>query len=315
MEQLEITEDFFEKTGAIITTNLIAVLGYFDGIHHGHEQLVKKAQELKLSRKEKIAAIVFEFPNDIQRMKKHQFRLMTLEDKKTYFEDAGFDYFIVVELTTEIMKQTPEFFIKKLANRIALTAVVVGFDYRFGSGGSGDVELLEKLGVIHGFQTYIIPEQMDANLEKNSSSIIREAIENGEIEKANRQLVKQYFLRGIVVPGMQKGRLLGFPTANIADAGNYIMPQNGVYIVEIILGEKKHHGICNIGFAPTIKLDNIKVVETNIFDFNEDIYGKEIIVIFLKRLRSEMKFSGIDQLKSQISTDVATAKDFFEKSL
>lgn len=314
MEQIDITIETFGEFPHPILEPVVLTAGYFDGIHQGHQQLLSATKKQAAKKAIKTAVLTFEFPQElkVEKQKKHRNRIMMLNDKQQLLEKQKFDYFIVIHLTEDFMTMGPVEFIESLLKIINIDTFVVGFDYRFGFQGKGDTTLLHEMGEIHHFSTIFIDAVTVQSGEKVSSSTIREAIENGKVDTANKLLNTPYAIKGVVMHGEQKGRLLGFPTANITDTGEYIVPKVGIYIVTIFVKGKEYEGVCNIGYAPTIKNEKNVVVETNIFDFDEDIYGEEITVKFRKKIRDELKFDGIDALKEQITLDVEKAKRYFE---
>jgi len=193
--------------------------------------------------------------------------------------------------------------------------LIVGHDFSFGANRSGSFELLKKYSQDWNFDlTYVPPFQREG--QTVSSSLVREKVKNGEMESANQLLGREFYLKGIVIKGAQRGRTIGFPTVNIAPHVG-VVPHSGVYATQILIEGKTLPSVTNIGFNPTFQDDrkiqeiNVKI-ETHILNFKNDLYGQKISILFHKRLREEKKFASIDQLKSQISKDVESAREFFK---
>ena len=209
------------------------------------------------------------------------------------------------------MKLSPEAFIENLVHEFNIKGIVFGFNYRFGYKNKGDLELLKTLSKKFDFELYI-KEAYTIENEIVSSTRIRELISLGEIKKANEMLGREYVLRGEVVGGRRLGRTIGFPTANLKPLTNILIPKIGVYYTNVEVEGKIYKGITSVGNNPKVNGKNI-TIETNILDFNKDIYNNNIKVYFLDRIRDEKKFSSLDELKIQLEKDKKFAKNQSEK--
>jgi riboflavin kinase/FMN adenylyltransferase len=280
---------------------LSLALGYFDGLHLGHINLIKKT--LEVAKKQQLASAMITFePNPLitlNKIKEEQV-LTTIDDRLEILETLGVDYIIVLKFTKEVAGLLPEQFINQLIKPMNVKALVCGFDYYFGKNNQGDSTTLLNLSQ-GDYQVYVIDKVINVQ-EKISSSRIIALLQYGNVEKANELLNRNYSIKGQVITGKQIGRQLGFPTANI-DYYPYVLPKRGVYGVKVIINNKIYIGMCNIGINPTIGELNKKSMEVNIFDFNEDIYHKTIKVYFYFFVRDEMKFSSKEELIQQLSQD------------
>ena len=205
---------------------------------------------------------------------------------------------------------TPEQFVKEvLVDRLGVKGIIVGYDFKFGKGGAGNVELLEKLSKEYDFYFEVI-EAITMDGEKIGSNMIRKLIMNGDVERAAKLLGRVHMIEGIVVRGENRGKPMGFPTINLETIFE-LVPKNGVYMTEVEVDDIRMPSVTNIGFNPTFGGKKF-LVETHILDFKGDLYDREVIIHFHKRVRDEMKFSGIDELKARIAADVAAARLYFQ---
>jgi riboflavin kinase / FMN adenylyltransferase len=293
----------------------VVTIGKYDGLHLGHRRvlmrLLDKARELNLP------AIVITFepmPYEYLRRESMPTRLMGIGQKIFTLQSLGFEKIICLRFNQALANLSAEDFIKKiLVDALKIKYVIVGKDFAFGCRRQGDSALLEKLGANYGFATEIIPALEVAGVNV-SSSTIRNTLEKGDLLLAKEFLGQYYTLMGRVAYGLKYGHDIGFPTANIF-LQNKVAPLSGVYVVRVRgLDRKFYNGIANVGFRPTLALDQ-KLLEVHIFDFKENIYGKRIFVDFLHKLRDEKKFSNFVFLKQQIARDVIAAKQFLSSEL
>ncbi len=296
-------EDIEEKF-----TNACVTIGNFDGVHRGHQLLFNCVVQKARQAAGMSVAITFD-PHPLQILRSGGIKLIsTIEQKIELVEMAGIDVLIIVPFNKEFASTTANHFVEQvLVGKIGVNELVVGYDYAFGKGRTGDITFLKKQGEVHGFPVNVV----DAYYEEEklvSSTIIRKMISNGDLEDARRLLGRHYQMRGVVQVGKQRGGAeIGFPTANLQLDPEDLVPKHGVYVSQVICGGKCYGGVLNIGLNPTFG-ENKLLAETHIFDFNEDIYGKPIKINLLKYLRGEEKFSGIKELASQIGKDVVEAK-------
>jgi len=294
--------------------NAVVTIGNFDGVHIGHQSLfhevVLKATELQGTS----VAMTFD-PHPLRVLtKRRNPRLITLnEQKKELIAATDLDVLIIVPFTREFAAiEARDFVSDLLVKRIGMKAVIVGKDYSFGKNREGDINLLQALGRELGFEV-VLADWIKASLRNEgriSSTRIRKLVAAGDIEKAQKLLGRHYQIRGTVVQGRNRGgKLLGFPTANIA-LQDELCPKTGIYAVTVDWEGRLYQGVANIGYSPTFD-DHIFTVEVHILDFHENLYGQKIKINFLKRIRDEIKFNGIEALSSQIRNDIAVARNLF----
>ncbi|SDY84690.1 riboflavin kinase / FMN adenylyltransferase [Proteiniborus ethanoligenes] len=284
--------------------NTAVALGNFDGLHLGHQYLI---EEMKKSAREKnLTTSVFTFNNDtLVKFKTNKSNnILTSNDQKiSLLEDMGVEILYIVDFTESLMHMTPYEFVKNIiVEELRAKLVVIGFDYRFGYKAQGDGEFLKKAGEEFGFEVHIIqPITKDNNII--SSSYIRELINEGLIREANTLLGRPFTISGTVIKGKGRGKGLGFATANLKLSTDYQIPRLGVYKTHTHVNGKKYLSVTNVGNNPTFN-DAGFSFETHIIDFNEDIYGKKIEVLFDDFIRDEIKFSNKDELINQVMDDI-----------
>lgn len=286
-------------------------LGNFDGIHLGHQKLINTV--LEYSKRDNLKSVVFSFyPHPVSVFKKdEEFHTILSSDEKEYIlNKMGIDIFIKYPFTKEFANYNAEDFINILFNKIKCKVLVVGENYCFGKNKSGTYETLKHFGDKHGVLVIKIPNVKD-NSTRVSSTRIRESIKNKNFEETNRLLNKPYFIMGKISEGKKIGRTIGFPTINIVTPKEKLLPPDGVYLTKTMYEGKILNSITNIGKNPTVN-GLIRTVETYIFNFNKDIYGKEVRVCFYKNLRGIVKFNNVEELKNQISYDKSQAEKIFE---
>ena len=301
-------KDFVTGKTKQILEPLSLTMGYFDGLHRGHQALFDKTLELAREKQSKSAVLTFtSAPKVATRI--DQTHLLTPAETETKLTDAGFDYYIIVEFGADLMQMTPEQYLQQLTTLFDVQTITVGTDFRFGTKRSGTIDTLATYVPTFAYELHALKlVAVEGEGSKISSSEIRNLITNGEITKANDLLGYPFSVSGIVITGEQKGRKIGFPTANMLIPQDKVIPANGVYVVEVIVNGKTYGGMTNIGLAPTLKQITEQVIETNIFDFDQDIYGETITVRFYERIRPEKKFAGIHLLIEQLEKDVAFSK-------
>ena len=280
-------------------------IGIFDGVHRGHQALIEEAQAD--AKKSGGTAVVMTFePHPMMFFQRGEppLRLSNPPHKELLLERQGVTHLAVLPFEAGRAGQTAEEFVSDLrAACRPLGGIVVGADWKFGKGRTGDVALLQKLG---GFEVDGIPA-VTIDGEVISSTAIRLAVNSGDLAFAEKALGRPYAVFGQVVRGSGKGHQIGFPTANIDTAG-YQLPPDGVYAVRVIIGEKSFDGIANLGFRPTVSQGHQRVLEVHLFDFDGDLYGIDVEVEFLRFLRGEKKFASVDELRDQIARDIAAVR-------
>lgn len=299
-----------ECTDFYIEEPTVVSLGKFDGIHRGHELLMECVKEQK---KQGLKTVVFTFdiPPKRQVSGEEGLVLTTNTEKMQLFEKLGIDYLIECPFTPKIMHMEPEDFIEMLVKKLHMKCLVAGKDFRFGHNRRGDYRfLLEKAGV-YGYEPKIVDKMQDKGRDI-SSTYIREELSQGNIEKANELLGYPYFIQGEVVHGRKLGSSALYPTINQIPRPEKMLPPFGVYVTRTMVGGQAFGGITNLGIKPTVGEENPVGVETHLFHFQGDIYGKTVKVEFLKPVRREMRFDSIGELKVQIQKDIETAKRYYE---
>ncbi len=291
--------------------NPVVTIGTFDGVHLGHQKVI--AQLNKLAEKYNGESVIFTFyphPRLVTSPSETNLRLLTtLNEKQALFEKYGIKHLVVYPFSREFAQLSYSNFVEKiLVEKMKTRCLVVGYDHRFGKDREGGFEYLKNCAKRFNFEV----EKLDvfAVKEENvSSTKIREALQNGDIKKANRFLGYNFTLHGTVIEGNQLGRKIGFPTANISSSDKHkIIPGYGVYAVNVFVNGRKFYGMLNIGTRPTFNsnADN-RSIEVNIFDFAEDIYNHEIQLVFIAKIRNEQKFNGVEELIEQLGKDKITA--------
>ena len=301
MEMIRRLEDLKTGVPSVVT------IGVFDGVHLGHQAIMKIVKSASEKRNARSAVFTFDRnPEELINPGREVPYITTLHQKLKLIEEQGIDLAIVIPLESSILSMPAEQFVTDiLHDKLSAIQIVIGESFAFGSRRAGDITLLQKMGHELGFEAVAVPPVSVGNMIV-SSTAIRGFIVSGRIEKANEMLGHPFALEGTVVAGEGIGRSLGFPTANIQPADKQIVPANGVYAVSLILDGVKRIGVANIGNRPTVGGENT-VVEVHIVDFSEDIYGMELEIDFHHRLRNELQFSDIEALKKQIARDIERA--------
>ncbi len=290
----------------------VMTIGNFDGVHLGHQIIFRRVAEI--ARENSGTGIVFTFephPLKIIAPDKVPPLLNTFRKKMELIEQCGIDQVICADFNQTFADQHPRDFAENtLVGRIGVKEIVVGYDYAFGRGREGTVTYLKKMGEEFHFKVHTI-DPVEFNGQRVSSSFVRELIEEGEVVRAHDFLGRYYSIQGPVVHGYKTGRGIGFPTANI-DTRKVQIPGTGVYAVYVISEKQVYSGVVNIGFNPTFKRDTLSV-EVHIFDFKETIYGEEIEIAFIERIRREIQFESGEDLVAQIEKDIVTAKNILSR--
>ena len=305
LKNLSLFNERFEKEKLVVT------IGNFDGLHLGHKKIILKMKDVALSSNSKTMVIFtephakefFSFNKDIT---EQPTRISPWRDKFKRLEDESVDYAFFLKFNISLQTMVPEVFIKEVLDSLNISHLLIGDDFRFGQDRKGDYTLLQKWSDSKGIKLSKLPT---FSIEKRrvSSSWIRETLSKGDFEMTKDLLGRPYSFEGKVVPGNRLGRTIGFPTANIWLPKNNL-PIKGVFSVKIRLDMSELKGIANIGIRPTVG-GTSPVLEVNIFDFKKDIYGKRLKVQFVKKIRDEKKFDGLEELKTQIAKDVKTAQE------
>ncbi|MEW6352078.1 MAG: bifunctional riboflavin kinase/FAD synthetase [Thermodesulfobacteriota bacterium] len=277
-------------------------LGNFDGVHLGHQAILRKT--VRTAHEKGRDAVVYTFdphPRVVLNAAPEVPAITTAREKAEILEHLGIDVLILAEFSLEFAAQTPQEFVQNiLKEELGAEHILIGENYRFGSKRSGNAETLKEMGHDMGFKVHVIPPVIVRD-KRVSSSRIREHLLKGEIREANELLGREFTVEGRVIHGHHRGKKLGFPTANIKP-DQKLHPPQGVYAVYCRIGVEMLPGVMNIGHNPTF--GNRKVsYEAHVLDFAKDLYGQTLKIYLVERLRSEMKFDGVDQLKEQIRRD------------
>lgn len=310
----------------------VLTIGTFDGVHLGHWQILEQLkQEAARIGGETVIITFHPHPRKVVATQQPGIHLLnTIEERMELLDKCGIDHLVIVPFTATFSQQSPEAYIENfLIEKFHPHTVIIGYDHRFGQGRTGNYKLLESYCDRFSFVLKEIPAHV---IDENtvSSTRIRQAILDGHVEQANTLLGYDFFFEGTVVDGNKLGRVLGYPTANIlVQHEEKLVPGNGIYVVEAEVRSQKLEvgntglisdlrpqtsdllrGMMSIGIRPTIA-DNRRTIEVNLFDFNEDIYGKTLRVWVKKYLRAEEKFNGLDALKAQLAKDKLDSLDYF----
>lgn len=293
--------------------NAVITIGTFDGVHLGHQQIIKLLKEEAAKTGGETIIITFHpHPRKVVKSGKSEVKVInTLAEKVELLDRHQVDHLVVVSFNEVFADQTAEEYIENfLVKKFNPHTIIIGYDHKFGRNRSGDYHLLEKMAPVFNYKVREIPERV-LNEITISSTKIREALLKSDLDTANGFLGYKYFFEGKVVVGNKLGRTIGYPTANLQiEDEEKLVPGNGVYAVQLTVGTDKavYKGMMNIGIRPTV--DGAKrTIEVNIFDFDKDIYGENVRVYLHNYLRGEVKFSGLDQLKEQLAKDKVAAQE------
>lgn len=286
---------------------IILTIGNFDGLHEGHRAVLNRVKELEKAENGQSVVMTFSnHPSEILRPDKAAPLLCTLPHKVKLLEHAGVDTLLLLPFTKALSEQTAEEFLTYVRHFCPFSYLILGHDATLGKDRQGVRSKIQEFAKRYFFKVEYIDEYCYQGILVSSSKI-RELIEKGDLNIAEKLLGKKYSILGTVSKGMSLGKEMGFPTANISVRG-LCLPPFGVYAVKTILKGKELDGVANLGLAPTVRKDNIPILEVYLFDYHEDFYGEEIEVIFFEYLRPELCFPDISSLQVQIAQDVQQAK-------
>ena len=287
----------------------IILIGNFDGLHLGHQKLFRAARKIKKKYKTKIGVFTFyPMPKMFFNKKIKNYKISNFEQKLNYFKKFGVDFIINKKFNKKFSKiSCHDFIIKILSKELNIKYIFVSNNFRFGHNRKGNIKLLKYYQKIYNYKL-ITPKPFKKEKKIISSTYIRKLLERGYLNKANKLLNRNWSVEGKVEKGRKIGRKVGFPTCNI-DIGNYVISKPGVYAVNVKIPKikKKYKGIANLGYRPTFKQKKI-LLEVNLFNFSGNLYNKKLSVEFLKFIRGEKKFNGVDDLRAQIKKDLLIAK-------
>lgn len=284
----------------------VLIMGFFDGVHLGHQKVIKTGVEL--AQKHNLKAVLMTFdrsPRTVYQHEKNFKYLSTMQRKAQLVEQLGVDYLYFVQFSEDFAYLQPQEFVDQYMVGLKAKYVVAGFDYTYGKKDIANMQRLPEYAQ-RRFETVTVPEQL-INGQKIGSSAIKTFISQGHIQTANEFLGYSYQNQGEVIHGLQRGRTLGYPTANLAVDGSQLVPAIGVYATRIKIGKKWYGAMTSVGYNVTFKENTGVTIETNIFDFDEQIYGQHVELEWVRYLRGEVKFDGAEGLIKQLELDKANA--------
>ena len=300
-------------SNAVPNSPAIVTIGMFDGVHIGHQKIIKHL--IKTAKKSHLKSVILTFfphPRMVLQKDTHIKLINTINERAIILNNLGLDYLLVKKFTKTFSRLSAEDFVRDiLVEKLKAKKVIIGYDHRFGRNRNADINDLKKFGAQYGFEVEEISAQ-DINDVAVSSTKIRKALEEGNIDKANAFLGYPFMLTGKVVKGKALGRQIDYPTANIQIAEAYkLIPKHGSYVVRSIINKEPVYGMMNIGVNPTVGGKSMSI-EIYFLDFNDDLYDQKIQVSLLQHIRSEEKFGSVDLLKSQLEKDKNTVISFLK---
>lgn len=294
--------------------SITLALGFFDGVHRGHQKVIEVAKKEAKKRNLKSAVMTFfPHPKEVLRDTKEEIQYLSpLPEKIKLMENLNIDYLFIVTFDENFAELSPQQFVDQYLIDLNVKHVVAGFDYSYGRLGKGTMETL-PFHSRHKFTQSTVKE-VSHESEKISSTEIRQSLSTGNIEKVTKYLGRTFYIEGQVEHGEKRGRTIGFPTANIKPVERTVVPVSGVYTVLLCVNGESLPGVCNIGYKPTFHEDSPDkpTIEVHVLDFHGNLYDQVVKVSFLNRIRGERKFDSIDDLKQQINNDVGQAREFID---
>ncbi|WP_410510871.1 bifunctional riboflavin kinase/FAD synthetase [Paenibacillus sp. BR2-3] len=308
MRTVTLTYPISPENAAVWAGPQVAALGQFDGLHRGHASVIKSA--IALARQKGVTAAVITFhphPKDVMGRGDYDGYLTPPRDKEKLLVDMGVDILYIIEFNEQLSRVSPQDFVSGMLLPLHIVTAVIGFDFRFGYKGEGDADMLRELG--QGLMAVETVPPFLLEGQKVSSSGIRKSLQSGDLELANAWFGRCYHLRGTVVHGEKRGRTIGFPTANLLLEDRFVIPAKGVYAVRVFYNDKVLPGVMNVGVKPTFHEDvTAPSFEVHLFDYDGDLYEKQLTVELVSYIRPERKFDSIQALIQQIGSDAETAK-------
>ncbi|MFN8351037.1 MAG: bifunctional riboflavin kinase/FAD synthetase [Flavobacteriales bacterium] len=295
----------------------VLTTGTFDGVHLGHQTILHRLKEI--AQREEGSSVLFTFyphPRLVLQPTDNDLKLLnTQREKVELLEAAGIDHLLIIPFSRTFSRMHALDFVRDvLVDQLRIHAAVIGYDHRFGRNREGDIQLMQRLGEAYDFAVEEIPAQ-EIDRVKVSSTKIREALLKGDVQLAATLLGYAYPISGVVVKGDQRGRTIGFPTANVGVVDNFkLIPANGVYAVNVTLKEGVFQGMMNIGVRPTVEGAGERTLEVHVFGLEREIYGEPITVRLRHRIRDEVRFPGLDALKQQLERDKLEALRLLERN-
>lgn len=298
------------------TQKTYVTIGTFDGVHIGHQEIIKDLiVQAKSDKKKSVLLTFFPHPRMVLQKEASIKLINTIEEKKLLLEKLGLDYLIIHPFSRDFSRLTALEFVRDiLVNQLDTSKLIIGYDHHFGKNREGNIEQLTEYSQLYDFTVQEIPAQ-DIDSVSVSSTKIRKALLSGELKTANKYLGYPFSIKGKVVSGEKLGSKLGFPTANIKIDESYkLIPKTGVYIVKSVLDNIEFYGMMNIGNRPTVNGAK-QTIEVHFFNFNDNLYDKSIKVELLYFIRNEEKFESIESLKNQIIQDKITSLNYIENNM
>lgn len=290
---------------------IVLALGFFDGLHRGHQALIKHAKEIADQKGLPLGVMTFNHhPKEIYQNDKTFVYLNTLKEKEAKLTQLNVDYLFVTNFDKKFSKLKPQEFIDDVLIKLNIDTAVVGFDYTYGPKDIANIDNLPKF-VKGRFDIVVEPKHMKAD-EKVGSTTIRHAIEVGKIELANDLLGEPYTTSGVIVKGYRRGHQIGFPTANLQVEGNKVIPAEGVYATRTLIDDKWYDSMTSVGYNDTFENKEL-TIETHLFGFDEEAYGKPMTIAWYKYMRGNIKFSGIPELSAQLKKDQENIQKYFNQ--
>lgn len=298
--------------------NSVATVGTFDGVHRAHQEIVREVVHRAKMREGRSVVVTFEpHPREVVGENTEPIHLLTTMDERIELLAAlNVDLLFIIAFTKEFSQQTSrEFFYQYLVNGTGVSEVVVGYDHKFGTKRQGSTEALIRMGEEFDFSVFAFhPYSLKGEIV--SSTLVRRALMNGEVTRAQEFLGREYSLRGTVVAGDGRGRTIGYPTANIEpESRKKLIPANGVYLVGVHIAERQLFGMMNIGVRPTVTEGTRHVMEVHVFDFTGDAYGQQVKISFLRKLRDEQQFASLQELIAQLGNDENVSRKYISEML
>lgn len=308
MQSIHLNYPIVEGKDTLAMVPQVLAIGEFDGIHLGHQEVIRRA--VQTAHRMHIPASIMTFhphPKEVLGQQKYTQLLTPTKQKEQVLSEMGLDTSYLVAFDSDFMKVTPEEFVENMLIPMNVNTVIVGFDFTFGFRGAGTPDTLCELAAGRFAVEVIRPFQLNGC--KVSSTLVREYLQNAQLEEANRLLGRPYTITGTVVTGDGRGRTIGFSTANIEMSESFVIPTLGVYAVKVTVDGEVHNAVMNVGKKPTFVEDLEKpTLEAHLFDFSRSIYGSAVSVQFISFLRPERKFGSVDELITQIRTDADKAR-------
>ncbi len=295
-----------------IFKNTVLTIGTYDGVHFGHQQIIKRINDIAKEIDGESVMLTFDpHPRLILNPNDNKLKLIsTIDEKEELLEEFGLDHLVIVEFSKEFASTDAEEYVEKiLVQNFHPKRIVIGYDHRFGNGRQGNIDLLRQLAPKYGYEVEEIPAQTLDEISVSSTKV-RNALLDGDIQQANEFLAHPFTIKGKVIHGDKIGRILGFPTANIEVSNSHkLIPASGVYAVKIKIEDTFYKGALSIGYRETVFDNSSLTIEVFILDFDGDLYDKELDMIFVQYLRPQIKYENWDLLKEQIEKDVISVRN------